>query len=68
MSGKHTDENQPLQSFFSLIPSSRWRDLSAGDFVSRVSGGLSGEIVKSVVQNDRLADDFLNGEAIRQKR
>ena len=42
-------------------------DDAAGDLCAGVAGGLGDEIVRPIVEDERLAEDFVHGEAIRQK-
>ena len=42
-------------------------DPPAGDLAARAAGRLRGEVIHTVVENDRSADDLADRKAIRQK-
>ena len=42
-------------------------DPPAGDLAARAAGGLRGEVIHTVVENDRSADDLADRKTIRQK-
>lgn len=42
-------------------------DHAAGDFLSRVPGGLGGKVIRIPMDNDGSADDFIHGESVRQE-